>query len=355
MDRPSIGLLSIIAVLWGTPGLAALDAPVTPNARPGVAELMRVLDTVSGKYILAGQQEIGWAPDRVDEDIAWLEKTTGKLPVVRGLDFGEYTWDKTHDQLRATERGIAWAKRGGIVAFCCHLGIHLHSKNGRGAFYQKESDFDYRVALDAGTPENVELLQKLDIVAGELKKLQDAGVIVIWRPFHECSGNWFWWGTRGPEAYKKLWRLTFDRFTKLHHLDNLVWCYNPTETPGAIEAWYPGDDVVDMVGMDLYDGTDLGKNRLASHDAHEAEYRAARALTHERKVIAMTENGPIPNPDTLFAKHAGWSYFVTWNQFEKDPAQNPVEFVKAVYHHPKVITLDEYPAVLKEMAVGGRP
>lgn len=350
MSLCSARLALLLGLFASANAYAALDAPVTPNARPEVAELMRVLDAVSGKYILSGQQEIGWAPDRVDEDIAFIEKTTGKLPVVRGLDFGEYTWDKTHDKLRATERGIAWAKRGGIVAFCCHLGIHAHSKTGRGAFYQKESHFDYRVALESGTPENAELLQKLDIVAGELKKLQAAGVVVIWRPFHECSGNWFWWGTRGPEPYKKLWRLTFDRFTKVHHLDNLIWCYTPTDARGAIEAWYPGDDVVDMAGLDIYDGIELGGTRLASHDPHLNGYRALRAVTHGRKVIAMTENGPIPDPDRALAIGANWSYFVTWNQFEQDKAQNPLDLVKSVYASPKVITLDEYPQVLRELA-----
>lgn len=52
---------------------------------------MRVLDRISGRYILSGQQELGWDAYRVDEDIAYVEKTTGKTPVIRGLDFGDYT------------------------------------------------------------------------------------------------------------------------------------------------------------------------------------------------------------------------------------------------------------------------
>ena len=101
---------------------ADLDAPVSPHAQPGVGSLRRVLDGISGRYILSGQQELGWDARRVDEDIAYIRKTTGKSPVIRGLDFGQYTQDpSSRMSLHETERAIAWAKQGGVVTFSCHL------------------------------------------------------------------------------------------------------------------------------------------------------------------------------------------------------------------------------------------
>lgn len=348
-------VLSAVCLLLPCMASAALDAPVSPKAQPGVASLMRVLDGISGRYILAGQQELGWDARRVDEDIAYVEKTTGRTPVIRGLDFGDYTYDAiAPERLHATERAIAWAKRGGVVTFSCHLCVTIDSPKGSPQFYSSNMNsagtkFDIRRAVIEGTPENKELLEKLDVVARELKKLQDAGVTVIWRPFHECSGNWFWWGLHGPEPYKKLWRLTFARYTQQHGLTNLIWCYNPTDSVEQMKAWYPGDDVVDMIGLDVYPKTKRLFGLFPAKDPHPTfsdDYKQMRTFTGGRKVVALTENGAIPDPDKLFAEGGGWAYFLTWNEFASNPAQNSAAFLKSVYQHPQVITLDEFPEIL---------
>lgn len=354
--RPGVAVamvLTLVGFLRPSAVLAAVDAPVTPNAQPGVAALMTILDQVSGRSILSGQMEIGWAADRVEEDIDYVKATTGKYPVVRGLDFGDYTYNaEAPSRLHATERAIAWAARGGIVTFSCHMMMAIGSPPGQPQFYTKKTTFDVRQAVIDGTPENRELLAKLDVVAHELQKLQRAGVTVIWRPWHECSGGWFWWGAHGPEPYKKLWRLTFDRFVHHDRLDNLIWCYTATEAPGAVEAWYPGDDVVDMVGLDFYPKSLTLFGLLEPrHPTFATEYARLRTLTHGRKVIALTENGAIPDPDRLFADGANWSYFLTWNQFENNPAHNSAAFLRRVYTHPRVITLDTYPALARSILV----
>lgn len=350
--------LFAVAALCGlvAPGTsrAAIDAPVSPNAQPGVGSLLQLLDRVSGRYILSGQQELGWDAKRVDEDIAFIRETTGKSPVIRGLDFGAYTGDPpVPASLYETERAIAWAKQGGVVTFSCHMVVSIGSPAGNPQFYspgvegRPGTSFDIRQAVIDGTAENRELLASLDVIARELKRLEDAGVTVIWRPFHECSGGWFWWGRHGPEPYKKLWRITFDRFTKQHGLKNLIWCYNPTDSVEKMRAWYPGDDVVDMIGLDVYPKTwsffGLIEGR---HPTFSDDYKQMRAFTGGRKVVALTENGAIPDPDKLFAEGGGWAYFLTWNQFENNPEQNSAAFLKSVYHHPRVITLDEFPEIV---------
>ena len=96
------------------------------------------------------------------------------------------------------------------------------------------------------------LLRDIDAIAVELQKFEDAGVPVIWRPLHEAQGGWFWWGAHGPETFKELWHLTYDRLTNHHGLHNLIWEFTSSAAEGNHLDWYPGDDVVDMIGLDIY-------------------------------------------------------------------------------------------------------
>jgi len=328
---------------------AAIDAPVSPNAQPGVAATLQFFDNLSGHYILAGQQEFpGW-PDVLsdpsqDVDFNYIQQTTGRVPTLRGFDFLFYVHSpEGRATQHGTERAIAWAKGGGLVAFCCHMFMNIGSPAGNPQFYVPSANngvcttFDIRQAVIDGTPENTEFFAKLDIIAAELTKLRDAGVTVIWRPFHECSGGWFWWGAHGPDPLIQAWRIMFNRFTNVDGLNNLIWCYNPTDSTTDMQSWYPGDDFVDMISLDVYppDG---------AHPTSSADYKNMRNFKNSRKVVVMSENGAIPNIDSMFAEGGGWTYFCTWNGFESDTAQNSAAFLNTVYNHDKVVTRDEFPA-----------
>jgi mannan endo-1,4-beta-mannosidase len=91
----------------------------------------------------------------------------------------------------------------------------------------------------------------MDILAQGLQELKDNGVVVLWRPFHEMNGGWFWWGGQDPQTFHKLWRQMFDYFTKTKKLDNLIWVYGPNHGPKTA-AYYAGDRYVDLVGLDAY-------------------------------------------------------------------------------------------------------
>lgn len=311
--------------------------------------MLQFFNHIAGRYIVAGQQEIAWSQERKEEDFDYIKATTGRTPALRGFDFLQYVYSPT---VRATqdssERAIAWARQGGLVAYCCHLFMNIGSTDGNPQFYTPGSNgnvngtrFDIRQAVISGTPENVEYLAKLDIIAGELGKLRDAGVPVIWRPFHEAGGTWFWWSAQGAEPFKAAWRIMFDRFTQVHGLTNLIWCFNPTDSTTVLQNWYPGDDVVDMISLDVYPPA-------GSHPTFSADYKRMRDFRNGRKVVVMSENGAIPEIDALFAEDAGWGYFCTWNGFENNPAQNSAAFLQTVYNHAKVITLDELPALYAE-------
>jgi hypothetical protein len=326
---------SLPALAWAQPS-RTLDAPVSPNAQPEVRALLEFLNGLSGKMILSGQQEtVDWFGRDNAPEFPFLLEKTGREPAVRGFDFIFYSDPRSVSMQTTATRMIAWAQRGGIVTSA----FHWNAGSPRHSFYTADSDFDLAQALTPGTRDNAEFIAEMDIVAEELKKVRDARVPVIWRPFHECSGNqwgaWFWWGAKGAEKFKEAWRFMFDRFTRVHGLTNLIWCYNPTDLPGALEVWYPGDDYVDMISLDVYPAT-------GTHPTFASEYRQFRNLRAGRKLVAMSENGAIPDPDYLWTEGAHWVYFCTWNgSFTTDGVVNPFSFLHRVYNHPRVITLDE--------------
>ena len=145
------------------------------------------------------------------------------------------------------------------------------------------------------------LIRDIDAVANQLKRLQEADVPVLWRPLHEASGGWFWWGASGPEPYIKLYRLLFDRLTKTHNIHNLIWVWN-----GQDPKWYPGDEYVDIIGIDIYPG-----ERVYSSQA--AKFGEIFEWTDKNKIIALTENGCLFDPDLVFRDNVIWSYFGTWS------------------------------------------
>ena len=82
----------------------------------------------------------------------------------------------------------------------------------------------------------------MDIIANELLKFYNAGIPVLWRPLHEASGGWFWWGAKGKDAYQELWKIMFNRFTYKYGLHNLIW----VSTHGSNNDWFAGSDFVDV-------------------------------------------------------------------------------------------------------------
>jgi hypothetical protein len=344
--RPLIILVAILSL--ACPRLDALDQPVSPGALPVVGQVLDFLQSISGHAILAGQQEqVDWYGKDNEPEMNYLLATTGRLPAVRSFDFMFLSISNPEGRRgqRVAERAIEWRDRGGLV----HVSYHWNAGAPRESFYTKDSDFDLARALTPGHRDHDEFVAEMDVVAEELKLLRDAGVPVIWRPFHEVNGSsgpttgtgaWFWWGARGPTTFQQAWRFMFDRFTRHHGLTNLIWCYNPTDVAGALEAWYPGDDYVDLISYDLY--PPAGTRSTAA-----AMYQRLVAFRGGRKVFALTENGPIPDPDALAADGAGWTFFSTWDRsFILDGVLNPPAFLQRVYQHERVITLDELPALL---------
>lgn len=306
---------------------------INPDATPEARSLMNFLDSQYGQKLISGQQTM--------EDAEWIFRQTGKYPAIFATDLMDYSPSRVEKGATSTEieKIIAWYKRGGIVSLCWHwnapkgIGGEEPGHEWYKGFYTDYTTFDVEYALNHPDSEDYQLLLRdIDAIAFQLKRLQDAGVPLLWRPLHEAEGGWFWWGAKGPEPAKQLWRLMYDRLTNHHHLNNLIWVWNSEKT-----EWYPGDDIVDIASIDIY-------NPAGDYNPSIAKYESLVSLVNSRKVLGLAENGPIPDPEMLQAYSAHWSFFTTWaGSFIKDGITNSPEHLKKVYEHDYVVTLDELP------------
>jgi len=289
-----------------------------PHATREAKVVYNYISSMYGNQILSGQQESTWHGSP-DYEIDYIKNATGKLPAIRGLDFiGE-------DFEGVTKRSVEWWEMGGIVSICWHWGT---PPDGVG-YESSKGTINLSEALDEDTVLHRGMIAQMDRAALELKKLQAAGVPVLWRPFHEFDGAWFWWGKGGPEQFKRLWRLMYDQYTHHHQLNNLIWVLGYS---GEIKnGWYPGDRYVDIAGADTYaTGTQISL------------YEKVTDIVGTEMPVAYHECGPIPNPDNLISDGAKWAWFLTWHTIHIKE-QNTQEYIHQVFNHPYVVTLDKLP------------
>lgn len=314
--------------------------PIDPNASQEVRDLMQYLSEIYGYYTLSGQMDLTWE-DSVNM-IDRVYQLTGKYPAIMGYDFMNYHRPGIDggSGLAQVEEAIEYANRGGIITFCWHW---RDPSIETIAFYTDRTEF----RLDLDNPEIKEqILRDVDLIADDLKVLQDAGVPVLWRPLHEASGGWFWWGASGPDQYKRLWKLLIDRLNNYHGLNNLIWVYN-----GQHPDWYPGDEYVDIIGEDPYVHPEvINGDTIRYFGSHLERFMEAANTPDKTTMVAMTENGSKPHPDSMMVDNAMWLYFTTWNDVrEKDDEYsflsgthyNTHEHTHYVYNHPRVLTLED--------------
>lgn len=312
--------------------------PANPNLQPEARGLLAWLGGMEGKGILTGQH----TQTRDQEELRVIERETGKLPAVCGFELLAYSpnirpEDATEACLTEVEnnRGtlplaMEWGKRGGIVTFTWHW---FSPAGGRDkSFYSRNTDFDPAQALTEDTPEHRAFLHDLDHMADLLRPFRDAHIPVLWRPFHEAEGDWFWWGRRGPGTARELFRFMFRRYTETHRLDNLIWVWNSPRPDG-----YVGDAYCDILSRDQYPPPH-------AHGAFRDRYDELRALTAGDKGLALAETGIIPDPEALVREKAPWLWYMTWSGvFCLTEAYNSFDALRKLYHHPCAVTLDKLP------------
>lgn len=302
----------------------AADIPKHPLSNPNAdVNAQKVYDYICdsfGTYMLSCQQESTWMTSP-DYEMEIIEEATGKLPAMRGLDFMNDDFDGV------VERSKEWYERGGLVTICWHTGI-----NGNGYTESLGDEPDFEKLLTPGTDEYNAMIANWDKAANALAELRDAGIPVLWRPFHEFDGGWFWWGKGGSENFIKLWQMMYDRYTNEFSLTNLIWVLGYS---GEVKSgWYPGDEYCDIIGSDTYNNS---TNKLAW-------LRLESMGTG--KPMAFHECGNVPAVKQFESDGDLWSWFMIWHT--DFIVNQDMENLSEVYNSDRVITLDELPQELFE-------
>jgi len=306
-------------------------APVNKNATPEAKKILRYLYSINGKYILAGQHNYNHEPNRFSDSAFAI---TGKYPAVWGNDF---IWNGIHDNGQAiVDEAIKKNAAGYLITLMWHQGRPLDNPpyGWKESIQAKLTDVQWKELITPGTALYKRWLAQIDSMAGYLKQLQDAHVPVLWRPYHEMNGVWFWWGNKkGKDGIAKLWQMMYDRYTNYHKLNNLIWVWGangPRDIPGdeayAYKDFYPGHQYVDILGTDIYHS-----------DYEQKDYKELLALAQGR-IIALTEVGTLPSEEVLKAQPK-WTWFLVWSSWLW--TDNSRERVKEIYNDERTLTHDE--------------
>ncbi|MDR2495867.1 MAG: glycoside hydrolase family 26 protein [Tannerellaceae bacterium] len=366
-------------------------APVNSNASSEAKQLLSFLYSARGKYTIAGQHNFVSDFDRYDNIV---HEMTGAYPALWGADFSFMAEGdniarfqhcgpmnltapfgpcevngRSKENLRQSIVDEAKKKHaeGRIITLMWHCCFPSNGDecNGDDIWRLAErlpSQSEWDELVTVGTPLNIMWKKQMDGVAVYLAQLRDAGVPVLWRPFHEMNGVWFWWCNKpGDDGFKKLWIGMYNYFTKHHKLNNLLWVWN-TNAPRdkkndeafAYKDFYPGSEYVDVLAADVY-----ANDWKQSHHDQLLELGGG-------KLMALGEVGNVPTPE-ICAAQPFWSWFMVWGYCIYDfsamitvPAPPPAEgdttnverrptfqfpstnpAVENIYNDPKTISLED--------------
>ncbi len=307
--------IDYIKITPGAPGTAMTKPPKglsDPLATTRAKALQAWFVDHYGTTTLSGQQNI--------DEVNRITTIAGERPAILAGDYMEFSPSRhgvgmVTRPVGYTEQFIDSAEAGYLITMMWHWNAPTDLVNQKPwagcsdndgmwyrGFYTCATTFDLGAVLaDTNGAKYKTLISDMDSIALELKKFSDANVPVLWRPLHEAEGTWFWWGAKGADNFKKLWRIMYKRYTQVHGLHNLIWVY----TSGGNQAWYPGDDVVDMVGTDAYPSsvadplTGIWGDLLAVHNG--------------KKLLTLSEFGGVPDIAKMQSFGVWWSYFVSWS------------------------------------------
>ena len=267
-------------------------------------------------------------------------KNSGWSEIASGTDYfdisGDYTLVITEDVLKSLQEGgliIGGHDYTAVAVYLESNGTAL-DPNKDYAFYKADTEFDAANATVEGTWENKVFTEDLKNAAAYLKLLRDADIPVLWRPFHEAAGGWFWWG-KDAASFKSLWIAMFNYF-KTEGLDNLIWVWT---TEGDDADWYPGDQYVDIVGRDIY-------NKETADCV--SEYTSI-AGNYGNKIVSLSECGTVGLISEQWASGARWSWFMPWYDGTNEDGSPVVHadeaWWKDAMNQEFVVSRDELPSM----------
>ena len=297
------------------------NAPVTAKATPSAVKLYNFLTNNFGKRTISGvmtgdmdSYTMGDATQH--EDVQAVFKAGGKYPALVGVDLMNATGGDAEGSwyIQYTEKALDIAKsiwkKGGIPAITWHW-----RPGDEKEFYVKGAnanytEFDFTEAFVKGTTSwdtlsttYKTLVGDIDKVSAHILALQEEGVAAIFRPLHESGGNWFWWSTHTGKQFATLYQLVYERMVFKNGVNNLIWDFNPQDVSKI--SWTPGENYYDVLSVDIY-------NDANDHQSNASAFIDFTNKGGTNKIIALSENGPIPDVNAMYSENAPWSWWMPW-------------------------------------------
>ena len=322
-------------------------ALVAPNASVEAQNIFNYMHEVYGNKTISGSMaQVAWNIDEAQRVYA----LTGKYPAMTHFDY-IHLWASPANWIDYSDITVAenWWNDGGIIGASWHWMVPKYegAASDDVTYDPNQTTFSVNNALTEGTWENGLMKADLEKMAGYLKLMQEKGIPVVWRPLHEAAGNtyeytggtaWFWWGSDGADAYKRLWIHMFDYFNA-QGLNNLIWVWT-SQTKDS--DFYPGDEYVDIIARDMY-----GKNASESlSDFNELN------RTFGSKLLCLGENGAyiddrkeLATITEMWNAGAKWLYFMPWYDNEGATMQHANDnwWLDAM-NNENVISRDQLPS-----------
>ncbi|AWW00949.1 glycoside hydrolase family 26 protein [Arcticibacterium luteifluviistationis] len=317
--------LIFVVLLAASPSFCQL---IDKDATRETLKLFKSLKKIQKKGVVFGHQHAteygrGW---RGDDNRSDVKSVVGTHPGVIGIDFSGFTGRNADLYKKNLKKIVEDAyNRGGIIT----VAWHFYNPMGKGGFYWEGSDSIKVVPrLIPGGDGHVKYKEILDEVAKWVNSCRGVNgelIPMIFRPYHEFDGGWFWWGAPhcSVDEFKTLWKFTLSYLRDEKNVHSFIWAFSPDNkfnTEAEFLERYPGDEWVDMVGMDNY--ADMGRNRY-DLDAAVAKLKVVSDYARKhKKLAAFTETGleSIPNKtwwtETLLkvlkAENLRLSYVLVW-------------------------------------------
>ncbi len=316
--------------------LAERPGPADAAATAETVKMLARLKAATEQGIMFGHQDdlsygIGWVYPDGESDV---RRVTGDWPAVCGMDLGDIEHRAAvnldsvpFDDMKAFVSEI-WS-RGGVITFSWHVDNPLTG----GDAWDVSSDKVVASVLPGGeSHEKYKVwLDNLAEFLGSLRDENGVAIPVIFRPYHEHTGSWFWWGQKlcTDEEFITLWRFTFDYLCGEKNLHNLLFAYSSSGDISNVEHYmvrYPGDGYVDLMGFDYY--------QMPQTDSLSFIKGVDRVLgivtgvaTEHGKLAALTEAGYEGIPDPEWWTGTLWpavmnheiSYLLVWRNAHNKP------------------------------------
>ncbi|MFA6401385.1 MAG: glycosyl hydrolase [Salinivirgaceae bacterium] len=335
-------LFTAAALIYGCNGTNKTNKvdtqkPVNQNATKEATALLDFIYSIHGKQVLTGQHNYLGKMSVYTDSIFLL---TGKYPAIWGCDYGFS--DSTHDIDNIKYRPllvpeiVKQHERGSIITLTYHQASPLVGEPCQfvGGVQTKLTNEEWKELLTDGTKINTIWKEYMDRLAMELKTLQDKNIPVLFRPYHEMNGKWFWWGGHsGQEGFPALWKMLYHYYTDYHKLNNLLWVWSPDKPKHGLKEYYPGDDYVDIVSCDIY--PESNTNVVFRKEW----YDEIKELAGKRP-FAIGECATMPTLKEYETQN-GYAWFMLWSDLGYK--YNSLEELVQVFNSEKCLTADELP------------